>query len=967
MRSPSPPRLTRVASAVIAIPLFVSALSAQLSRFPTGANRGDVAWHELGTEHFVVIYHDGLDSVAREAADVAEAIYPVVTGNLGTEVAGRTPLFLSNLDDIPNAFAFGDAYMFIWMRGIVDDVAPAGIRSSGRAKWLRGVITHEFTHIVIEHATATWSDAIVPSPDVPRWFNEGVARAMEPDAWTSDLDMALRLAAVNGRLGYDLAEPGILDGTLLYETGHSIVRYMLRRFGDSVIAKVLDRGRGFFGYDFNAAVSQATGVSVGEIRADWLRAVTAMYAAEYAGREEPEEFAPAATEHFEVVLGARYAADRRTLAVLGSLGRGRPTRLHLLDVGDSLRARGEPRLLLDEAGVDAEFSWSPEGNRIVIGKYRYGAHRALVHDLFLVDLPSGRLERLTSDASVRDPAWSPDGSTIVAIEKRVGVDNLVLVDPVSATLRPLTHYSGDIQLATPSWSPDGRSVAFSLFDESGMRSVAVVDRDGSPPRVLTRDTAISRYPVWSPDGRRIAFTSHADGVPNIHVMDVDGSDRHAVTAVGGGIWSVQWAPSSDSILALAFDTRDRITPRLVPATRTAEAAPQPFVREKFTAWRTTSFSRRVPLASALASAVIVDSGAYHSFLHVRPLVPLIPLLEPGIDRDDGASRLRPGLASVWFDPQAKHILFGYLTADVRLHDPGAELVYVDNQLPVSAMLHADYSLARRGLLDGRDYVQRNRGLSLSLDLPIADPDILDIGHHFFVGAARRSLEPWGGPALEGDSTRSVPELARLTELTAGYRYGGRSIYIDARYRHAEPALASDRRYDRVDATLATRWPIVATGDLAIIARAEAAAHFGPQVAQERLGLGAEDQLDGRLLNLFDILDLERSYRVRGHREAAPGDRVVVASAALQTRLPLLEDLFPLLSLLRPQSLIFVEAGAAWQSDRTSIADADWRLGAGGELRTELLPQTWLGGGVAYGVNGPRGDRWDLYLRITQGL
>src|ERR1041384_1881000 len=99
--------------------LFWLALCASAgAQLPTGANRPDVSWHQIGTSHFLIVYHDGLEDAARQAADVAEAVYPVVTGSLRTELPGRTLLYLSDLDDIPNAFAFGDDHMYIWMRGI---------------------------------------------------------------------------------------------------------------------------------------------------------------------------------------------------------------------------------------------------------------------------------------------------------------------------------------------------------------------------------------------------------------------------------------------------------------------------------------------------------------------------------------------------------------------------------------------------------------------------------------------------------------------------------------------------------------------------------------------------------------------------------------------------------------------------------------------------------------------------------
>lgn len=935
--------------------------------FPVGANRTDVSWRELTTEHFVVVYHTGLDSIAREAAIVAEAIYPVVTGNLGTEVSGRTPLYLSDLDDIPNAFALGDKYMFVWMRGILDDNAPAGIRSSGRAKWLRAVITHEFTHIVIEHATKSWSDVIVPTPDVPRWFNEGTARAMEPDPWTTDLDMALRVAAVNGRLGYDLLDPGILDGVLLYETGHSLVRYMLWRFGDSVIARVLDGGRGFFGYNFLAAVREATGVDLAEIRADWFRTITTMYAAEYAGREEAESFAREAMRGFDVVFAARYSPDRKRVAALVRPDGGRPPRLVIASVDDTLGMLDDSDIVIVESGLDAEFSWSADGRRIAMSKYRFGAHRALVHDLYVLDVERRDLRRLTSDGSVRDPAWSPDGTRIVAVQKRVGRDNLVLVDPESGSVTPLTSFASDVQLYTPAWSPDGRRVAFGMFDEHGVRSIAVIDRDGAGLRTLTADTSNNRYPVWSDDGTRIAFTSHADGIPNVHIMSADGTDRRVVTAVGGGLRTEQWIPGTDSILVSSLDTRDRIVPRILDARRLA-ATPEPAViRPEYRAWRSAAFRLTVPERSAMNDVHIVDSGSYHALLNIRPLILAYPVFESGVTRD-GSREHRRGVASFWFDPMLKHVLYGYATIGGTLETFGAEVVYANSSLPFTSAFHLDYSLAYRREIADDAYFQRNRNVTLRLHYDQPAPNALDVRHHFTLSGARRVLEPWNESTFDSAAAAYRPVLARLIEVGAGYRFDSPRFFFDAQYRRAEPALGSELRYDRIASFASARIPLDRDDVYAILGRLEGAAHFGEQLPQEHLGLDEHDQLAGSYLNIVDILSPEPSYRVRGVRRGRPGDRVVIASMGLQTRLPLLESLFPLLSLFRPQAVAFVEAGSAWHADRPTIDSGPWHWGAGAELRTQLLPRFWLSLGAAYGIGAGRGDGIvDVYLRYSIGL
>src|SRR3954466_3063334 len=96
----------------------------------TGANNPELSWSEIETDHFILTYHNGLDSVARVAAPIAEEVYRVVTTNLQTPLNKKLRLYFSNNDEVKNAFAFSDDYIFVWMRGILDD-EPLTLRASG--------------------------------------------------------------------------------------------------------------------------------------------------------------------------------------------------------------------------------------------------------------------------------------------------------------------------------------------------------------------------------------------------------------------------------------------------------------------------------------------------------------------------------------------------------------------------------------------------------------------------------------------------------------------------------------------------------------------------------------------------------------------------------------------------------------------------------------------------------------------
>lgn len=73
----------------------------------------------------------------------------------------------------------------------------------------------------------------------------------------------------------------------------------------------------------------------------------------------------------------------------------------------------------------------------------------------------------------------------------------------------------------PSWSPDGTKIAFERLN-NGVRSVFVMNSDGTGVEPLAGVTTSNFDPRWSPDGTKIVFAAgKANG--GIYVENLDGS------------------------------------------------------------------------------------------------------------------------------------------------------------------------------------------------------------------------------------------------------------------------------------------------------------------------------------------------------------------------------------------------------------------------------------------------------------
>lgn len=181
------------------------------------------------------------------------------------------------------------------------------------------------------------------------------------------------------------------------------------------------------------------------------------------------------------------------------------------------------------------------------------------------------------------PDFSPDGSRIVFSGRLPGATNedIFAIDVDGTGPAQLTTNPGNDVLAA--YSPDGAKIVFTS-NRTGIPQVWVMNADGTSQTQLTFDGLIKdQVPDWSPDGSQIAYAACVPGGPcDIWVMNANGSGQHPVLAGSTDDFGPAWSPDGTQIAFARFDDR---TVYVANADGTGAYAVHPLRGQAVPAWQ----------------------------------------------------------------------------------------------------------------------------------------------------------------------------------------------------------------------------------------------------------------------------------------------------------------------------------------------------------------------------------------------
>ena len=557
-RRPSRPvrrSLRRLAGPGLAAAVALASAASVPTASQAASYHPDLTWRTLTTEHFRIHFHGGEEKLADETAQLAEEIWVDLTKELAWSPTLKTEIVLVDNTDSANGYAQTLPQNTI----VIYVTAPWEDSTLGHYEdWTDAILTHEYVHILhidntegmIKALRAVFGRIVTVNRLSPGWVTEGYATFQETvhTPWgrgrSSIAHMIKRMTILEagfpplGNLdGFQVAPPG---GNLRYLFGQDFMQYVAEQKGQHVWTDFIHHYGG--GLPYLLPGKKSFGEPLRDLYKDWRRATIAEYEAQAAAiRAEGLTEFRLLNDPTDQCAAPTFSPDgSRLVWSCNDLKEG--SKIELAD------GNGEHVVNKLDQRYATDFAWAPEGDAFAFSALHLVDRFNIYSDLYYYGL-DGRFEALTNGDRARTPAFSPDGTKLLAIQNEAQENRLIEVR-VDRSERVLFDPGDHTQLATPRYSPDGRHIAMVVWHE-GRRDIWLADATGDIVRRVTDDEASDIDPRFSADGRTLLFASDRSGVFNIYAVDLETERLYQVTNVLGGAFAPSLRADGK---ALAFET-----------------------------------------------------------------------------------------------------------------------------------------------------------------------------------------------------------------------------------------------------------------------------------------------------------------------------------------------------------------------------------------------------------------------------
>jgi Tol biopolymer transport system component/DNA-binding winged helix-turn-helix (wHTH) protein len=211
------------------------------------------------------------------------------------------------------------------------------------------------------------------------------------------------------------------------------------------------------------------------------------------------------------IFTMKWSPDDRRLAVMAEEP-GQPWKIYLIDAEG-----GKLTPILNEDRNEGDPAWTPDGRSIVFGRLPDRMDSGQPKAIYSLNLDTGKVTEVPGSAGLFSPRLSPDGRYIAAMP--LDQKALRLFDWTTRRWTTLTAQG----VGDPTWSHDGSSIYFQDFLAPGKPIYRISIPHGKPEQVATIDNL---RPVSATDYRLIGLAPGdlpmvTDRTPAVNLYEVD--------------------------------------------------------------------------------------------------------------------------------------------------------------------------------------------------------------------------------------------------------------------------------------------------------------------------------------------------------------------------------------------------------------------------------------------------------------
>ncbi len=947
----------------------------------------------IETAHFSIHFHQGLETIARKAAVIAEDVHGKLSKEFAWEPGEKTEMVLIDDSDFANGYATALPYNVIYLQ----TVPPSLSSTIGEYDdWLRTLITHEYAHIVtLDPSRGYWKGIrkvfgktlpgidplsellfLVTAPPnifLPTWWHEGMATWAETEytgrgrGRSSIYDTFFRMAVAENNLPtVDQINGDVPDwpgGTLRYLYGYRLQRYIADTYGKEALGKLSSTHSGRMPYLIGAPPEKLFGgKNYRELYADMIAALKQEQSRRVTALSStPFTQVRTISNRGEALANPRFSPDGSRIAF--TRGDSHDHRSVVITDKSGSKTVAEFR----RNSSDGSICWSPDGGRLFFTQAEIQNGFNVYQDLYAYDLAHDSITRLTQGQRLGDVDLSPDGTRFAAVVSGQGSQNLGLVERNDsgngATPRLVTAYTQQ-RVSSPRWSPDSKIISYTVTDNDGLTSLHLYDVASATDRILFTTNHTAAYPAWSRDASYLAYVSDETGVFNIFAYDLKEGKRYQVSHLLGGAAQPDISPDGTTLVFSSFNSHGFSIAQMTLDQKLWPAENGPSLVSSRNAALPVTTGENGKGGSADGGTEQQTAVPYNP---VRTLLPHFWL--PRI-AGDGSGKAVLGVFTAGAD------VIGYnsyaLTAD---YSPGRSRGYFDFNyrndyfypsffLKAHATPYIYANLLQRG-----DYYELNQGFTAGGSYPF---NFLESRYSISAGYQLQDLRALSTLDSRGSFNGVTVFQGRQDNLFAGVSFDnvlkypnsisseeGRRIALE--YRRFDRNIGSDIELSKYSAEYQEFLPLplgTQKHHALYLRLAGALADADVKYGQESFQIGGTPS------------DLN-TYSLRGYPARSETGRYV-ATGTLEYRAPLF---FPMRGpgtlpafAEKIHSAVFVDAGEVW-GDHSPFSSNKAKVGAGVELRTDVTLGYHLkvtpALGFAHGFN--RGGENQVYFTLYLGL